>query len=225
MQRSAARPERAGGPFGHRRQLDVDPPQRRQQTQNLLGLAALRERDHHVVGPDSAEIAVDRLGRVERERPGAGGRQRRGQLLAHEPRLAHAGDDHAPLAAVNHPGRSRDRAVQPLANPPQRLGFNPKHLAGEGDSLGFGLGLRCRGRIRDQRHRGPPCPDCGPFPIVDSGWINVRRNHSPSPRERQRRVSPTLAPSQPPRRPPPPYRQLAPIDWNDCGLWGEKEEA
>ena len=82
MHRSAAWPSELRRPLGDRDQARAQPPQGRDQPEDLLGLAALRERDHHVVGPDPAEVAVDRLGRVEREGPRARRGQRRRQLLA-----------------------------------------------------------------------------------------------------------------------------------------------
>ena len=83
---------------------------------HFLGLAALRKRDHHVVGADPAQVAVDRLGRMERKGPGAGRGQRRRQLLADQPRLAHPRDDHAARRAMDQVGRPRDRIAQPIAH-------------------------------------------------------------------------------------------------------------
>ena len=39
--------------------------QRGQQADDFLGFAALRENQHHVVAMDAAQVAVDRLGRVQ----------------------------------------------------------------------------------------------------------------------------------------------------------------
>ena len=54
----------------------------RQQPQDLRRLAALGENQRHVVGMDAAQVAVDRLGRVEAMAGRAGGGQRGHDLLA-----------------------------------------------------------------------------------------------------------------------------------------------
>ena len=51
-----------------------EPADRLEQAQDFVGLAAVRQRDDDVVGLDDAEVAVDRLGRVQEERRRAGAR-------------------------------------------------------------------------------------------------------------------------------------------------------
>ena len=186
MQRSAASPSELPA----RSVIAIsEAPSRRSggdQAEHLLGLAALRERDHHVVGADAPEVAVDRLGRVHREgaRPGRG--QGRRQLLADQPRLAHPRDDHAPGAAQDQVGPPRDLPPEPPADPLDRLGLDAQDLPREGQVLG--LRLQGQRRVRHHRHRGPPCPTTlrardgrPPPPGPDRG-----RHHSPSPPTRQR---------------------------------------
>ena len=92
--------ERRAGMAGQRDQARADPPDRLQQPDHLLGLAAVRQRQHHVVFADGAEIAVDGFRRMEEPGRGAGARERRGNLAADDAGLAHAGDDHASAALV-----------------------------------------------------------------------------------------------------------------------------
>ena len=56
------------GVAGDRDQLRAEPADGLEQAQDLVGLAAVRQRDDDVVGLDDAEIAVDRFGRVQEER-------------------------------------------------------------------------------------------------------------------------------------------------------------
>ena len=133
MQTSARRPSELPAPLGEGDQGRAQPPQGGDQAEDFLGLAALRERQHDVPGADAAEVAVDGLGRVEREGPGAGGGERRGELLPDQPRLAHAGDDDArpgsggpappPARSTRRAGRAPARSRRP--RPAGRLGRRP----------------------------------------------------------------------------------------------------
>ena len=75
-------------------------PQRPEQADDLLALAAVRQDQGDVVGVDHAQVAVDRLGGVEDVGAGAGRVERAGDLLADVGRLAGAGDGDAAGAAV-----------------------------------------------------------------------------------------------------------------------------
>ena len=72
--------------------------ERRQQSQNLLSLAACGERNDHVAGHQHAEVAVHRFGGMQKQCRASGRTQRCGNLLRDDAALAHAGDDHAPIA-------------------------------------------------------------------------------------------------------------------------------
>ena len=70
--------------------------QRRVYSTRLLqfaGLARPRQRQHHVVAGDHAEVAVAGLGRMDEEGRRAGRGERGGDLAADMAALAHAGDD------------------------------------------------------------------------------------------------------------------------------------
>jgi len=104
-------PARAAAGDGDR--LRVHLFQCRQQLEHLFGLAALREDHYHVVAVDASQVAMKRLGRVQEVAPRAGAGQRGGQLLADQPRLAHASDDHARLASKQQIDRPAELGIQP----------------------------------------------------------------------------------------------------------------
>ena len=54
-------------------------------------------------GRNTTEVAVKRLGGVQEVSRRAGRGERRGDLLPDQPRLAHAGDDHATTRGLDRP--------------------------------------------------------------------------------------------------------------------------
>ena len=66
---SAAWPSVELGDAGDGDQLRAEPANRFEQPQDLVGFAAVRQRDDDVVALDDAEVAVDRFGRVQKEAP------------------------------------------------------------------------------------------------------------------------------------------------------------
>ena len=93
----------------------------------LLRLAAVGDREQHVVGLNDAEVAVGRFGRVKEEGRRAGAGQRRRHLSADDARLAHAGDDDPALALVEHPHRPVEAFVEPIDERGDRRGFRLQH--------------------------------------------------------------------------------------------------
>ena len=114
----------------------AQPLDRLEQAQQLLRLAAVRQRDDHVFRLDDAEVAVRGFGRVEEEGGRAGARQRRRNLAADDPRLAHAGDDHAAAALEQQPHRLLEALVEALDEREDRGRFRLQHLARERDVSG-----------------------------------------------------------------------------------------
>jgi hypothetical protein len=90
-----------------------DAPDGFEQPDELFGLPAVRQRQHHVVLADGAEIAVNRLRGMEEERRRAGARERRGNLPADDAGLAHPGHDHASPALEE----DLERALEVVADP------------------------------------------------------------------------------------------------------------
>ena len=99
----------------------ADPLQRRQEPQDLLRLARVRERQHQVLARDAAEIPVRRLGRVEVVGGRAGGGQRRADLLRHEAGLADPGDHHSSAATQDPLHGGREARVEDEAAQRRRL--------------------------------------------------------------------------------------------------------
>ena len=62
---------------------------RRQQADDFLGLAALREDQHHVVAMNAAQVAMNGLGGMQKMAGRAGRSQRGHDLVADQSRLAH----------------------------------------------------------------------------------------------------------------------------------------
>ena len=109
--------------------------QRGQQADDLFRFAALREHQHHVVAADAAQVAVDRLGRVQAMAGGAGRGQRGHDLLAHQSRLAHAGDNHVAAALKDQLHGPAELAVEPVGHLRQGTAFGKDHLPGEAELL------------------------------------------------------------------------------------------
>ncbi len=132
-----------GGPGQRRRGIAGDgdearaqPADRLEQAQQLLGFAAVRERNHHVVVSNRAEIAVRGLGRVQEPGRRAGARQGGGDLPADDAGLAHAGHDDPAAALVEHLDGAFEMAVDALDEPQDGGGLDAKHLAREIESRG-----------------------------------------------------------------------------------------
>lgn len=76
-------------------------------------------------------FAVRGLARVHKEGRCAGAGERRGDLAADVPALAHAGDDHAPLAGEDQPAGLGKLFVDARRQRLQRLGLELNHLASQ----------------------------------------------------------------------------------------------
>ncbi len=70
----------------------------RQQQDDFRRLAGIGKREHGVGARDHSEVAVRRLGGMQKERGRAGARQRGRDLAGDVPGFAHSGDDDATLA-------------------------------------------------------------------------------------------------------------------------------
>ena len=152
-----------------------------EQGEQLVGLAALRDEDRDVVGADDAEIAVDAVDGMEEGRGRARRRERRGDLPADEPRLAHAGDDDA--------ARRFARSARPRARTRRRAA--PRRRASASRSRR--TTRRPRSTISSGAHarRAPTVQR----PLVDVR-VQSRRSHSP------RALSSSSANSRTAPRPP-----------------------
>ena len=111
--------------------LRAQPADRFEQPHQLLGLAAVRERDDHIVVANGAEIAVRGFGRVQEPGRGARAREGRRDLPADDARLAHAGDDHPAATVEEQLHRALEGAVDAVDQPEDRGRFDPEHFPGE----------------------------------------------------------------------------------------------
>ena len=95
-----------------------------QDRQQLIGLAAGAERERHVAFRHHAEIAVERVERVQHHRRAAGAGERGGDFFADVAGLPHPAHDHLPLALharedrLHRRCRRSHRAAPPAAPPP-----------------------------------------------------------------------------------------------------------
>ena len=76
--------------------------QYRDQRQNLVGLAAVRDGEHHIAAADHAQVAVAGFAWMHEKGGRAGTGEGGGHFLADMARLAHAHDDDFALAAIDH---------------------------------------------------------------------------------------------------------------------------
>ena len=142
--------------------------QRRQQADDLLRLAALREHQHHVLGVDAAQVAVDRLGRVQAVAASAGRGQRGHDLLADQARLAHAGDDHVAAALRRGSSTARQNScVEPFGHLGQGAAFGLEDLPGVAELLE--VAERMRGLSRLCFHESPSLTIGLPSPLRERG--------------------------------------------------------
>ena len=121
--------------------------QRRQQADDFLGLAALREHEHDVVAMHAAQVAVHRLGRMQEVAPRAGRGQRGHDLLPDEPRLADAGHDRAAPAVEEAIRGPAELLVQPPRDLGDRSAFRLHDLAGEAQLFEGGPAVCGRGGL------------------------------------------------------------------------------
>ena len=116
------------------------PADRLEQPEQLLGLAAVRQRHHDVVVADRAEIAVDGLGRMQEPGGRAGARERRRDLPADDARLAHAGDDDAAPAVEEQLDGALEVAVDAIDEAEDRGRFGAEDLSARGPVPVVGVG-------------------------------------------------------------------------------------
>ena len=162
---------------GERDQPRADAADRLEQPDQLLGLAAVRQREHDVVVADRAEVAVDRLGRVEEEGRRAGARQRRGDLAADDARLAHAGDDDAAAALEQQLDGALEVVVEAIDQAEDRRRLGAQHLAGE---------IERRSSVVGAHHRGSRAVSRGATAgSAAIAWIRTSRSSSGSSRSRR----------------------------------------
>ncbi|SVK46297.1 Uncharacterised protein [Acinetobacter baumannii] len=118
--------------------------QQRQDQVQLFGAAGVGDEHHHVVGADHAEIAVQRLRRMNEERRRAGAGQRRGDFFADMAGLADAGN-HRFAAAVQQQLAGADEIVIQARQQALRFGqLDLQRFAGEGKQ---GVGVTHRGLL------------------------------------------------------------------------------
>ena len=114
--------------------------ERGQQAQNLLGLARGRQSHHHVARHQYAQIAVQRLGRVQKQGRRTGGTERGGDLLRNNSAFAHAGDHYA-AALLTAMQNQLDGAVEGGGHRP----FQTRGEGLQGRRLGADQGRRFGG--------------------------------------------------------------------------------
>ena len=100
------------------------------QAQQLVRLAAVRQRQDDVVALNDAQVAVDRFRRVQkkRRRPGAG--QRRGNLSGDDAGFPHARDDHSATAVEQHADGPIEAIVEAIDQRQDGGGFCLQNLSG-----------------------------------------------------------------------------------------------
>src|SRR5262249_3914442 len=135
-----------GGAWIAREEHDrhAEPLEERQDREYLVRLPRVRERDHHVAPGHHAEIAVNALGRMQEVRGGSGRREGRRDLASDQPRLAHAGDDHATGAAAEQRHRALETLVELRDETQDGVGLETEHPLGDLPHVGRALGAHGR---------------------------------------------------------------------------------
>lgn len=114
------RAQATGRDGNHRRLPTAD---EREQAADLISLPAVGQGEQQIVGSDTAEVAVQRLGRMDEVGLRARRSKRRGNLAANEAGLADAGDDDATPDVLEQIDRGDERGVEPPGKIEQRLTF------------------------------------------------------------------------------------------------------
>src|SRR5581483_6460832 len=127
--------ERRVGRTAERDQRNAKAAGDREQAQHLLALAGVGDRDQHVAALEAAQVAVAALARVQEEGRGARRGQGRGDLAAHDPRLADAREHDLAAAGEQHVDRAREARVEPLAQGREPARFDLEHAPRPGEPL------------------------------------------------------------------------------------------
>ncbi len=123
--------EPGDGAAGQEDDRDTEPLEGRQDREDLIRLARVREGQHDVAAGHHPEVAVDALGGMQEVGGRARRGERRGDLAADVPRLPHAGHDHAAGAAVQELDRPVEARVELRDEAEDRLGFEAQHALRE----------------------------------------------------------------------------------------------
>ena len=91
----------------------------RQDGDEFVGFAGVRQGDEHVVGGDHAEVAVAGFGRMHEEAGRAGARERGRELAGDMPGFADARYHHAALASEQEFDRAGEVVVELMADRPR----------------------------------------------------------------------------------------------------------
>ena len=126
-------------------------PERAEQADEFVRLAAVREQQGDVVRVDHAEVAVDGAGGVEGVGAGAGGVERADELLADVRGLADAGDRDAAAAVEEHVGDAVEPVAETRRDRLERRGLDSRECGGRTRA----------GRTRAERSLARPCAGCG----------------------------------------------------------------
>ena len=142
------------GPAGHADDARADLAGDREHDVDLLGLAAVREREHEIDRSQPPEVAVQGLGRVQEERRSPGAGEGRGDLLADHAGLAHPRHDDLALARPNELGRPGEGRVEAGLEARDRVRLEPHDLARRGQEAALGRGVEGQGLAGAMAARG-----------------------------------------------------------------------
>ena len=130
------------------------------QPQKLFRLAAMAQRQDNIVGLHPPQVAVDRLGRMKKMARRTRRGQRRADLAADDPRLAHPGHDHRAGILEDHPRRRQKRRIDPVqkrqTRPPPHFESPPAQIPDQTPRLAHPIRTRSFLVISENRpfHRG-----------------------------------------------------------------------
>ena len=128
---------------GHRDHQVALALEHRQQGQDFVGFAGIRQREHHVAVGDHAQIAVTGFARMHVKGRSAGGGEGRGDLARDVAGFAHADADHASLAGQQGAADGAELPVQSRCDRREAVAFDleyPAAAVGQGCIRGHAPG-------------------------------------------------------------------------------------
>ena len=138
--------EGAGLAGGNGHDGDPLPTDMGQHPTELFGLTTVGKGQQDIARTEDPQVAMHRLGGMQEQGAGAGGREGGGKLATDEPGFSHPCDDHRPGAVEQQPHSVAEAVIKPTCDILQRLRGQLQDLAGFAQLLEAFGGNNTRGR-------------------------------------------------------------------------------
>ena len=144
----------------HRNRSYPEPLQMVEESEDLVGLTALRDEDRDIGFTNDAEISVDAVCGVKKGCRSTSGRQCSGDLAADEARFADTGHDNTSLGAGNALDGAREIFTDAALGLAERLGLHAENTSSALDDVLVGHRLM-RAQMSTARLINGPISDSG----------------------------------------------------------------